>query len=434
MKPIIEVLKSVFWKLPIPMRIKSSIRNKIQKNNKEKNTEIAFVKCGDSSSYGKYVEQVLNRPVSKSISYKDFIKHDIVVPKSKLIAYYLTQYHPTEKNNLWWGKGTTEWTNVTKAVPQFAGHLQPKLPGALGFYDLRLVENMKEQISLAKNYSIYGFCFYYYWFNGERALELPLNNYINDSSLDLPFSICWCNEDWTKRYNGISNQVLLSVGKTVDSYKRFIEDVLPMFKDQRYIRIDNRPMLVIYRPSLIPETKSILDFWREKAKSSIGSDLYIIASQEARIDFDWTTYGFDAISQFQPASISTASPTDTSVHPIRNDFDGQIYDYSKIVDEKIGITSIKQKKVYPAVMPAWDNTSRRNQHATIYNNSTPEKYEIWLGDAIKYSCNNIFTEDNLVFINAWNEWGEGAYLEPDREFGYSYLEATYEANNGEKLE
>lgn len=419
----------MYWKLPVPMRFKTWFRG-LFKQNRE--TEVGNGSCfsvqKDVSNNEQYIQQILNLPTSRNAEYKGYEEHLSTNKKAKIIAYYLTQYHPTEKNNLWWGKGTTEWTNVTKAAPQFVGHLQPKLPGALGFYDLRLVENMREQVQLARNYSIYGFCFYYYWFNGERALELPLNQFIEDSSLDLPFSICWCNEDWTKRYNGISNQVLLSVGKTVDSYKRFIEDVLPMFTDRRYILIDNRPMLVIYRPSLIPEPKSTLKYWREKAITSIGTDLYIIASQEARIDFDWTTYGFDAISQFQPASISTMSPKDSSVHPIRSDFDGQIYDYSQIVDCRIGIKSINQKKVYPAVMPAWDNTSRRNQHAIIYNNSTPEKYKTWLIDAIKYTCENKHTEENLVFINAWNEWGEGAYLEPDREFGYSYLEATYEAN------
>jgi len=431
MEKIKNGLKSLFWKLPLPMSWKRAIRKKFPENQESMQDNSSFAFKNGVNSIEEYVEQILNIPVCKSLVYTEYRDHDVSIKKAKIIAYYLTQYYPTEKNNLWWGKGTTEWTNVTKAVPQFVGHIQPKLPGELGFYDLRLLENMKEQIRIAKNYGVSGFCFYYYWFNGERALELPLNQFLKNPILDISFSICWCNEDWTKRYSGISNQVLMSVGKTEESYKKFIEDVIPLFLDKRYIRVGNRPILTIYRPSHVPDSKKVLTYWRNKVKEVMDCDLYVIASQEAQIDIDWVSYGYDAISQFQPASISSDSPKMNNINPVRRDFDGKIYDYSRLVDDNLGLTPIKYKKVYPSVMPAWDNTSRRNQHAIIYHNSSPEKYKEWLKKAIDFTTKNKNTEDDFVFINAWNEWGEGAYLEPDRYYGYSYLEATYEANTEE---
>ena len=424
-----NILKRIFWRLPLPMSFKRSIRNKLSKNKEPEQRNFSFSsKQRSSDSYlESYVEQIINLPVYKSNDYIEYKQHDHIYGKSKIIAYYLTQFHPTEKNNLWWGKGTTEWTNVTKAVPQFVGHIQPKLPGDLGFYDLRLIDNMMEQVKIAKNYGVDGFCFYFYWFNGERALEIPLNLFLQTPSLDIGFSICWCNEDWTKRYSGINNEVLMSVGTTTESYKRFIDDAIPLFLDKRYIKVNGRPILSIYRPSQVPDSKNILSYWRKRVKEKTGLELYLIASQEALIDIDWTARGYDAISQFQPASIADKSPRLKEINAIRSDFNGQIYDYSKIVNDNIGIKTIKYKKVYPAVMPSWDNTSRRNQHATIYYNATPSDYKKWLKQAILYSTNNRNTEESFVFVNAWNEWGEGAYLEPDRFNGYAFLEATYEA-------
>lgn len=426
---MIDKLKRLFWSLPCSMDTKRRIRNMFPVK-KERFHDVNELKLESTlnSTGNAYIRQILNIPTHKNANYIEYVKHEPGKRRAKLIAYYLTQYHPTEKNNLWWGKGTTEWTNVTKAVPQFVGHIQPRLPSDLGFYDLRILDNMIEQVKIAKNYGIDAFCFYYYWFNGERALELPLNMFVENQSLNLEFAICWCNEDWTKRYSGISNEVLLSVGKTEDSYKRFIYDVIPLFKDSRYIKIDGKPLLIIYRPSQVPNAEKTLNFWRNEVKEQIGCDLYIIASQEARINIDWTVYGFDAISQFQPSSIKEYCKTQNNIDFIRPDFDGSVYDYNDIVDLNIDIKSLKYEKMYPAVMPSWDNTSRRNQHAVIFHNSTPQKYYEWLMKMIDYTKSNSTTEADFVFINAWNEWGEGAYMEPDREYGYAYLEETYKAN------
>lgn len=429
---MLQKLKKCFWKLPIPSRYKIAISDLYHALHKElpASENIETSDLIGSTLAKDYIKQILNLPNNRSPLYKEYQEHPFINNKAKVIAYYLTQFHPTEKNNLWWGKGTTEWTNVTKTVPQFVGHSQPKLPADLGFYDLRLIENIEEQVKIAKNYGVSGFCFYYYWFNGERALELPLNLFLNSPErLKIDFCICWCNEDWTKRYSGTSNEVLLSVGKTEASYYRFIEDIIPMLKDPRYITVDNKPVLIIYRPSQIPNPQKILNNWRSTVKSTTGQDLYLIASQENNVDVDWTKQGFDAISQFQPASIMPELKEIHDLQFVRNDFKGKVYSYPDIVDNNIGIKVCKHKKIYPAVMPAWDNTSRRNEFATIFKDSSPLEYKRWLKNAIDFTTNNKYTEENFIFINAWNEWGEGAYLEPDREFGYAYLEETFNALN-----
>lgn len=427
---MIKQIKRLFWKLPLSMNTKNKIRDLFPRNKDlSDDTKTITLEFDNKSNITQYVQDVINLPVRKSEFYKDFQEHEQTQRKAFVIAYYLTQFHPTQKNNLWWGKGNTEWTNVTKSVPQFAGHLQPKLPSELGFYDLRLKENIMEQINIAKNYGVGAFCFYYYWFNGERALETPLNIFLNNSDLDIAFSICWCNEDWTKRYSGISNEILLSVGTSEDSYNRFIDDAIECFKDSRYLTIDNKYVLSIYRPSQIPNG-NILNNWRQRVKEKLGKDLYIIASLEAGIDIDWVKHGFDAMSQFQPASIyNSLKNINDSIDFVRPDFSGNVYDYKTIVEEKLYIKTLKGI-TYPAVMPSWDNTARRNNKGNIFINSNPELYGRWLCDAIDY-VNKKGLPGSLVFINAWNEWGEGAYLEPDRDYGYAYLEATFEANRSD---
>ncbi|MEN6462588.1 MAG: glycoside hydrolase family 99-like domain-containing protein [Syntrophomonas sp.] len=375
-----------------------------------------------------YCKTILSIPNNRSKFYRDYKKNEYSQRKALICAYYLTQYYPTEKNNLWWGKGTTEWTNVSKSVPQYAGHYQPKLPGELGFYDLRLPENMYRQIDLATNYGVDAFAFYYYWFNGERALEHPLDMFLEHQDMDIQFCVCWCNEDWTKRYSGTNNEVLLSIGKTQESYIRFIDDVIPLFKDKRYLKIDNKFVLIIYRPSEIPKCQETIIRWREKVKQETGADLYLIASQERRIISNWVKRGFNAVSQFQPAScIDFSNEITKNMHIIREKYYGHVYDYEHTAKDAISYLN-KGDKIYPAVMPMWDNTSRRDDSGVIFENSSPELYRKWLDDAIKYVSDNANLEANIVFINAWNEWGEGAYLEPDRAYGYAYLEETYKAN------
>ena len=345
----------------------------------------------------------------------------------KIIAYYLTQFHPDPHNEQWWGKGVTEWNNVCRAVPQYVGHYQPRLPGELGFYDLRIVENMKRQIELAHMYGIYGFSFYYYWFDGERLLEQPLEMFLNTPELDFPFSLCWANENWTKRFDGTNQDVLMEQPNTVESYKNVICDMARFLQDPRYIQVDGRKMLTVYRPSLMPQPKSVLNEWRDYCREQGLGELYIIAVKENMVDIDWLKEGYDALSEFHPGTLYTNCRNITSeLKFLRKDFGGEVYSYADIV--------LKQKyfrydfpKLYRAVMPMWDNTARRDYKGMIFHGSTPSLYKRWLKDVIQAGAQRGDLEDNIIFINAWNEWGEGAYLEPDKRYGYAYLEATKEA-------
>lgn len=427
------LLKQIYWKLPINREIKQKISQKryeiiLRKEEQEdKKIEVPITNnYSETYSYSKFVLEGYGR---KSEEYKSYKNFNNVNQKSNIAAYYLTQFHPNEKNDEWWGKGTTEWNNVNQAIPQFVGHYQPRKPGELGYYDLRIKENMERQIEIAKNYGVNIFCFYYYWFDGDRLLEQPLDMFLENKDLDMKFCYCWANENWTKRFSGTDEGILMGMTKTTESYEAFIDSVLSDMMDDRYYRIDNKPVISVYRPSHIPSPKKVLNAWRKRAKDVIGSDLYLIAVQERDVNIEWSKVGFDAETEFQPKQIQHKCKDITSaVNTIRKDFAGNIYDYEDlVVNKKYLIPTNFNKKVYSAVMPMWDNTARRNFRGTIFYGSTPQLYKQWISDILNRTIERDDLDDKLIFVNAWNEWGEGAYLEPDDFYGYSYLQATREA-------
>lgn len=436
-----KILKKLFWKLPINKKIKNYIAQKryeqiLEKEKKydESNSVKVINTVSDLSEYVKYIVESYGK---KSEEYKDYKKNTYIENNDvDLIAYYLTQFHPNNKNDEWWGKGTTEWNNVNQAIPQFSGHYQPRKPGELGYYDLRLKSVFERQIEIAKNYGIKAFCYYYYWFDGERLLENPLNLFLKNKDLDIQFCYCWANENWTKRFSGTNDDVLMKITSSKENYKAFIESVIEDFEDNRYYTIDEKPILSIYRPSLVPDVKEVLDYWRKQVKLKLNKELYIIAVQEREINTDWTTYGFDAETEFQPKQIQhNCKDITKELNTIRKDFSGTILDYKDLVENKKYILKENNnRKVYPAVMPMWDNTARRNFRGVIFHNSSPNLYERWLMDTINRIRKKHKMEKNIIFINAWNEWGEGAYLEPDYYYGYAYLEATYNALKNTKEE
>lgn len=338
-----------------------------------------------------------------------------------VIAFYLPQFHPFAENDKWWGKGFTEWSNVSKATPQFQDHYQPKLPSELGFYDLRLTsEIMKEQAIIAKNYGIKGFCFHHYWFDGHRLMETPVDNFIKDETIDIDFCLCWANENWTRRWDGAENDILIAQNHSAEDDIAFIADVSRYMADPRYIRINDKPLLIVYRVSLLPEPRETVKRWRKYcAENGIG-DIHLVCAQSFGIT-DPDAYGFDAAVEFPPHGLNVAAKN--SDHLFYNkDFDGVVYHYSDVVgssDNYINPTY----EVYRTVFPSWDNEARKPGKGHIFYGSTPELYGRWLRNACEYSM--IHNKDRLVFINAWNEWAEGAYLEPDRRYGYAYLDTTY---------
>lgn len=433
MKIMKGLLKQIYWKLPINKEIKEKISKKryeriLRKEEEEDKSKIISI-IEDSSELHSYSKFILDQYGKKSDMYTHYKKQRDKKQSVNLAAYYLTQFHPNEKNDEWWGKGTTEWNNVNQAIPQFVDHYQPRRPGELGYYDLRLKENMMRQIEIAQNYGVNIFCFYYYWFDGERLLEQPLNMFLENKDLDIQFCYCWANENWTKRFSGTDEGILMGITQTTESYEAFIDSVLQDMMDNRYYRIDNKPVISVYRPSQIPCPEKVLKVWRKKAKDILGVDLYLIAVQERDTSIDWSEIGFDAETEFQPKQIQhKCKEINNLVKTIRKDFAGNIYDYEDLVlNKKYLISTNLNKKVYPAVMPMWDNTARRNFRGTIFHGSTPELYKVWLSDIVKKMMKKTNLDDKLIFINAWNEWGEGAYLEPDYYYGFSYLQATRDA-------
>lgn len=353
--------------------------------------------------------------------YTDYSSCDQVI---KYIAFYLPQFHPIPENNLWWGDGFTEWSNVTRALPQYNGHYQPRLPGELGFYDLRLKEVRSRQIKLAQNYGIYGFCFHYYWFSGKKLLDYPINALLNDKALDFPFCINWANENWTRRWDGKESDILLGQTYSDADHLEFIKDVSVFLQDQRYIRVQGRPLLLVYRPSLIPNVESMVKVWREYCRDIGLGEIYLVLTHS----FDTTdpgTIGFDAAVEFSPNNMPLKALSH-KVKFINNNYSGNIYDYESAIELAKEYTSPSYTK-FRCVCPSWDNEARKTGKGTVLDGAKPSLYKEWLDVVNKETIQNKDVDARLVFINAWNEWAEGAYLEPDKKFGYAYLEETRNA-------
>lgn len=349
----------------------------------------------------------------------------------QLIAFYLPQYHPIPENDEWWGKGFTEWTNVTKAKPLFPGHYQPHLPADLGFYDLRLPEARQAQADLAKEHGIYGFCYYHYWFNGRRILERPFNEVLASGKPDFPFCLCWANENWTRTWDGEEKNVLLEQKYCEEDDKQHMRSLAEAFQDKRYIRIEDKPLFLIYKASRIPDPLKTTSIWREEARKMDIGEIFLCRVESNYGDHnDPTKLGFDAAVEFQPdwTNLGSVLRNDKLWRLARrlgisSDLSYRICDYSSMVESMLQKRTPPYKR-FPCVTPSWDNTARR-KNAYIFKGSTPDLYEKWLKAAIKLAPKS--SEGNFIFINAWNEWAEGNHLEPCQKWGYAYLEATRRA-------
>ncbi|WP_454455076.1 glycosyltransferase WbsX family protein [Thauera phenylacetica] len=362
----------------------------------------------------------------------------------KTIAFYLPQFHPIKENNNWWGKGFTEWTNVSQARPRFAGHNQPQIPADLGFYDLRLNEVRNEQAALAKEYGIYGFCYYHYWFNGHMLLERPFNEVLKGSEPNFPFCLCWANENWTRAWDGLDRQILIQQNYNKEDSENHIQWFIETFHDSRYIKIDGRPLLLIYRCDHIPDIEEMILSWRKAVQKAGFPDLYLVAVKNGFIeieDEDIISTGFNAIVDFQPDRRDFPSPRSAQewlYRFARRVLPEWLYQRIKlsismnnVVDYRAMVNAIMQKswpkdyRKYPCVFPSWDNSPRRKS-ATIIQNDNPMLYGKWLKHAIT-DIQSYPDSERLIFINAWNEWAEGCHLEPDQKHGHAFLEQTRDA-------
>lgn len=339
--------------------------------------------------------------------------------KPRLIAFYLPQFHPIPENDQWWGPGFTEWINVSKAKPLFPGHQQPHIPGDLGFYDLRLAETRKSQAQFAKKYGISGFCYYHYWFNGKRLLNYPLDEMIKSGQPDFPFCLCWANENWTRTWDGQKNDILINQNYTEVDDLEHIRFLCNIFKDKRYIRVEGKPLMLIYRAGSLPDPQNTTRIWRDEARRLGIGELYLCRVESFEEEHSHPQgIGFDAAVEFQPdwGNLGKLIPQFQPLH---------VYDYVDFVNKQVTKSPVSYIR-HPCVTPRWDNSPRKGTEGIIFANSSPAAYQYWLKHAI-CQAESYPSEQRIVFINAWNEWGEGNYLEPDRHSGHAYLEATLNA-------
>jgi len=333
----------------------------------------------------------------------------------------LRTVYPIPEDDGWVGKGFTDWMNLFKAALQFMEHYQPHIPADVGFYDLRLSEVRNAQADLAREYGIYGFCYYHYWFMGKCLLERPFEEVLKTREPEFPFCLCWANESWTRSWDGRSGEILILQEYSEMDDLQHIHWLAQAFRDERYIRIGGKPLMLVYRANQLPNPERTSQIWREEAKRLGIGDIYLCAVESFPDEHaDPAKIGFDAAVEFQPDWTRLVQPLRSRAFR-----DHLVYRYEDVVNWMLKKEDPGYKR-FRCVTPSWDNSPRRKKNAVIFIDSAPELYERWLAEVIKKSLNNP-PEEKVIFINAWNEWGEGNHLEPDLRFGRGYLEATRRA-------
>ena len=403
------------------------IKNKIRLNCSKKNMVDNYLSENSLNNFNiisddEKTEAIVYFLKHKSPYYVDYDenkKTEILDDDIKLIAFYLPQFHTFPENDQWWGKGFTEWTNVTKCWPKFIGHYQPQLPIDVGFYDLSNINVMKRQVELAKQYGISGFCFHYYWFSGKRLMEKPLDNFLNNKDLKLNFCVCWANENWTRKWDGQENDVLIAQNHSDEDDLACIKDICKYIRDERYIRVDGKPLIIIYRGDILPNVGRTIDIWRKYCRECGIGEIHVVGAKTFNT-IDPIKDGFDMGVEFPPHHLSAPS---SSVIKIDSAYKGFVYNMRWYLKNKK--YSQLDEKIYKTVFPSWDNCSRNVVKGNVLH-LEPSEYKKWLVDVMRFTKETT-TLNNLVFINAWNEWAEGAHLEPDRYYGYAYLEMTSQA-------
>ncbi|MGO8871867.1 MAG: glycoside hydrolase family 99-like domain-containing protein [Acidimicrobiales bacterium] len=338
-------------------------------------------------------------------------------PVPRALAFYLPQFHPIPENDTWWGPGFTEWLNVTRARPLYPGHYQPHVPGELGYYDLRVPEVREAQAELARSHGISGFVYYHYWFQGKQLLNRPFDEVLASGSPDFPFALCWANEEWTRNWDGRSGTVLMPQTYSDKDDLDHIRWLCEAFADRRYITIDGRPMMLIYRPAQLPDPRRTTDRWREEAQGLGLPDLYLCwVDGFGRPEGGPERYGFDATVGFVPFSGQQLFAPVESLRTHR------VLDYESAAASRLSEPPPSWKH-FPSVMVGWDSTARHPGSATIFENATPAAFRNWLERTVA-SVDHVRPEENYVFLVAWNEWAEGNHLEPDQRYGRAFLEAA----------
>lgn len=376
--------------------------------------------------------------------------------KPRIIALYLPQFHPILENDEWWGKGFTEWTNVAKAKPLFRGHDQPRIPTDLGFYDLRLPEVREQQAQLAREAGIEGFCYYHYWFHGKQLLERPFNEVLASGAPDFPFCLCWANHDWTnktwKRGKSLKkDSTIMKMEYSVEDHISHFNAVLPAFKDPRYIKVDGKPLFAVWAPRHIPEAKAFIDLWQKLAKENGLPGIHFVGQTDnagkglpgQQMDFYATDkskeYYQSVLDLGYDAVMSSGFRRATSLYQGRLKMMWHIFrvktafstaskmDYTKLMRDYY-VEEDRWENVYPTLLPQWDRTPRAGEKSEILVNTTPEKFLETIRQ-VKDMIKDKKPEHQILFLKAWNEWGEGDYVEPDMTYGHGWLDAIHTAIN-----
>jgi lipopolysaccharide biosynthesis protein len=352
---------------------------------------------------------------------------------TRAIAFYLPQFHPIPENDLWWGKGFTEWTNTAKAQPMFRSHYQPHIPADLGFYDLRVPETRIQQAEMAAAHGIEGFCYYHYWFAGRRILERPFNEVIASSSPDFPFCLCWANETWSGIWHGVPKKILIEQTYPGEAdHRAHFAALLPAFRDPRYIRVDGKPVFVIYQPLRLPDISDTLRLWRAMADEAGLPGLHLVA-YSLEPETNPASFGYDAIIHGH----------NFKQHQWRNDWRNPVARIRQKIDHRRGLPHVHDyadlaasqmearagDNVYRCVVHAWDNTPRSGRNGVAYKNPDPELFRKVLGANVA-AMSNRPVEHRLLFLKSWNEWAEGNHLEPDLRYGMTYLQIVADVVRG----
>ncbi len=343
------------------------------------------------------------------------------------IAFYLPQFHPTPQNDLWWEAGFTEWTNVARARPSYAGHYQPHLPADLGFYDLRVADTLRRQAVLAQRYGLEGFCVYHYDFGSRRLLDAPMA--VLHANPDIPFRhcLCWANENWTRNWDGGAREVLIEQQYDEATLARIAADAVAHARDPRYIGVEGHPLFLVYRPLQLPDAGAFASRLRAAfaAAGFPGVHLAYVESMEAAgQSLRPADIGFDAAVEFPPHG--RAVPADDVAEIVKDGWSGYRYDYPETVLAFLRRPGVAHRR-YPAVFPSWDNTPRQAMQGTSFDGATPEAFGFYVEQKIEAMRGYLTGDQRLLFINAWNEWAEGAHLEPDSGYGHRWLEALRDA-------
>jgi lipopolysaccharide biosynthesis protein len=350
-------------------------------------------------------------------------------PVVRAIAFYLPQFHPIPENDEWWGKGFTEWRNVSKAKPLFPGHYQPHLPADLGFYDLRLPEVREAQADLARKYGLEGFCYWHYWFRGKRLLERPFQEVLASGTPDFPFCLAWANESWSRRWLGEERNLLMEQSYSEADDLNHARWLLPALADSRCIQVNGRPLFLIYRPTHLPNPERTVETLRNECVRAGLPNPFLLGIDAHCAGTDCRQLGFDGSLRFEPqlGALPLAFDDGPSWGRLWQNLklgvfsrELKVYDYAQA--QQLMNRAKFDHPYFPSVCVGWDNTPRRGNKGVIIINNTPGEFAKAVQEAVIHIQSRP-SEERLVFINAWNEWAEGNHLEPDERNGLAYLEA-----------